>query len=159
MAITEKLSARLQQQILDTNRAQARAIVGAARPGAIGAGGAFVFFAAFDGTNNDLANSGNVQNTNVAQLSGQVQSAGGANSNLRSNYYSGPGTIGTLSKSAWLDTAVTQQVIHAADRAYQDFAVNASAWLESHRGAAVTCVLSAFSRGNASAAIFSQMLF
>ncbi len=159
MTTTEILGAQLRQQVLDTNRAQARAIVAAARPGAIGANGAFVFFAAFDGTNNDLLNAGNAQNTNVAQLYEQVQAATGAHPSLRAHYFAGPGSKGTLSKPAWLEPAVTRQVIDTADRAYRAFALDAARWLAAHPGAALHCVVAAFSRGNASAAIFSQMLF
>lgn len=158
MTTREILNAGLQRQILETNQQQARALVNAADPAVIRAG-TFVYFAAFDGTNNDLTNTGNIFNTNVAQLYGQVESAAASNPDLRAGYYPGPGTPGTLNKSDWLDTAVTQQVINAADQAYEDFAFNASAWLENHPGAAVTAMVAGFSRGNASAAIFSQMLF
>lgn len=159
MTTTAAIDAGLQSRILATNRKQARAILRAAKPGVIGAGGAFVYFAAFDGTNNDRDNADSIQNTNVVQLFDQVESAAASNPNLRAGYYAGPGTKGTLSKSAWLDTAVTQQVIDTAEKARADFALAASAWLKAHRGGAVTSVVAAFSRGNASAAIFSQMLF
>lgn len=158
MARSIDLGAQLQQQVLDTDQQQAQAIVNAAHPGAVSTNNQFVFFAAFDGTNNDLTNAGNIQNTNVAQLFQQARSAEQATPNLQAKYYPGPGTKGTLTKSAWLNTAVTQQVINTAERAYQDFARDSSAWLEEHPGGSVSVVLSSFSRGVASAAIFTQML-
>ena len=153
------IDAGLQSRILATNRKQIRAMLKAATPGVIGADGAFVYFAAFDGTNNDRDNVGSIQNTNVVQLFDQVQSAAASNPNLRAAYYAGPGTKGSLSKSAWLEPAVTQQVIDTARTACDEFANAAAAWLETHPGSAVTSVVTAFSRGSASAAVFSQMLF
>lgn len=159
MARSIDLGPQLRQQILETGQQQVQDIVRAANSGAVSAANQFVFFAAFDGTNNDLANVGNVQNTNVAQLFQQVQSVEQATPNLRAKYYPGPGTKGTLTRSTWLDTAVTQQVINTAENAYQDFASASSAWLEAHRGGSVTAVLTSFSRGVASAAIFTQILY
>jgi len=54
---------------------------------------------------------------------------------------------------------VTQQVINAAENAYIDMGFQASAWLKSNPGGDVTAAITAFSRGDASAAIFSQMLY
>lgn len=153
------LGAQLQQQVLETDQQQVQAIVNAAQSGAVSANNQFVFFAAFDGTNNDLTNAGNVQNTNVAQLFQQAKAAEQATPNLQSNYYPGPGTKGTLTRSAWLNTAVTQQIINTAETAYQDFAKESSAWLGKHPGGSVTAVLTSFSRGVASAAIFTQILY
>jgi hypothetical protein len=152
------LGAQLQQQVLDTEQKQVLAIVNAARSGAVSTANCFVFFAAFDGTNNDLENAGNAQNTNVAQLFLQAQAAEGTAPNLQANYYPGPGTKGTQTESTWLGSAVTAQVIGTAEKAYQDFAREAAIWLEDHAGGSVTAVLTAFSRGVASAAIFTQML-
>jgi hypothetical protein len=45
-----------------------------------------------------------------------------------------------------------------ADRAYTDFVVRASAWLSRHPGGRVCAAITGFSRGCASAAIFSQRL-
>ena len=116
----------------------------------------FVFFAAFDGTNNN----GNKpptdpQSTNVWQLYKQMQKT----ENIDSKYYPGPGTEGTLTASSWLPPQVTQQVINTANQAYNDFARQASEWLDTHPGGSVTTMVTAFSRGSASAAIFSQLLF
>lgn len=153
------LGAQLQRQVLETEQQQVQAIVNAAQSDTVSTNNQFVFFAAFDGTNNDLTNAGNVQNTNVAQLFQQAQSAGQATPNLQAKYYPGPGAKGTLTRSSWLNTAVTQQVIDTADQAYQDFATESSAWLEKHPGGSVIAVLTSFSRGVASAAIFTQILY
>lgn len=150
----------LQQQVLDTDQQQAQAIVNAAQSGAASTANQFVFFAAFDGTNNDLENQGHGQNTNIAQLWNQYRASIGPNNpNLGGQYYPGPGTKGTLTHSSWVHSAVTRQVIITAEKAYQDFAAQASIWLEDHAGGSVTAVLTSFSRGDASAAIFSQMLY
>ncbi|HEV7821421.1 MAG TPA: hypothetical protein VGO84_09585, partial [Burkholderiales bacterium] len=65
---------------------------------------------------------------------------------------------GTLRKSDWLNDAVTKQVKAAAKNAYDDFARAASAWLDEHPGGAITVALTSFSRGVASAAIFTQLI-
>lgn len=152
-----ELGAALRQTVLDVCRLQAQAIVDAAKPATIGPK-VLVFFAAFDGTNNDMDNVGNNQNTNAAQLFKQAQAGEQGNPGLKANYYPGPGTKGTLTKSAWLSKAVTGQVTATAEKAYADFAGQASAWLELHPDGSVTAALTAFSRGVASAAIFCQLL-
>ncbi|HYK15508.1 MAG TPA: hypothetical protein VEW70_16105, partial [Burkholderiales bacterium] len=53
----------LQQDILTTAQQQVRAIVDAARPDVVSTNNQFVFFAAFDGTKNDLTTSGHAKNT------------------------------------------------------------------------------------------------
>lgn len=121
--------------------------------------GQFVFFAGFDGTNNNLAGSlsGDPQNTNVAQLFSQVDAA--RTSNLEARYYAGPGTEGTLTASSWLGPLVTQQLIDTAERAYQDFRVAASDWLRDNPGGSITTAIATGSRGYGSGAIFSQLLY
>lgn len=158
MTITVELNAQQKQAIADTNRRQAQAIKDAARPGAVPAK-AFVFFAAFDGTNNDLQNRGSPQNTNVAQLWLQCNAGAEWGARVRGQYYPGPGTKGTLTLSSWSYPQVTQQVIRTAENAYNDFRREAADWLRDHPGRPVTIVLTSFSRGGASAAIFSQMVY
>jgi hypothetical protein len=158
MTLSVPLNPRLQEGILSTARQQADAIADAARAGAVSIDNQFIFFAAFDGTNNDLETTGHGQNTNVAQLFLQAQAAQKTNPNLQANYYPGPGTKGTLRKSDWLNDAVTKQVKAAAKNAYDDFARAASAWLDEHPGGAITVALTSFSRGVASAAIFTQSI-
>lgn len=120
----------------------------------------FVFFAAFDGTNNDKDNVPRGELcTNVAQLWQQFETgkaAAPAGTRYGGGYYKGPGAPGTLSRSSWLPERVTEQVIAAAEDAYHDFcsqAVGAGARKN------VVVALTSFSRGGASAAIFSQMIF
>ncbi len=88
MTSTVSLNAQLRQQILETNQEQVQAIIDTAQSGAVSTANQFVFFAAFDGTNNDLENAGNVQNTNVAQLWEQFKAKIGTNSlNVGGQYY------------------------------------------------------------------------
>lgn len=59
----------------------------------------FVFFACFDGTNNDRENLSTAQDyikTNVAAI--ELLAASSGNANLESRYYPGPGTAGTLTR-------------------------------------------------------------
>lgn len=159
MTTKETLSSAQQEMILQNQRAQVALIEDAAQLNAIAASGDFVFFAAFDGTNNDLNNAQDPKNTNVAQLYLQAQNVQAASPHLSANYYPGPGTKGSLERSSWEHAAVTAQVIATAKRAYDDFTEQASAWLRRNPGKRVTTALTCFSRGCASAAIFSQMLF
>ena len=158
MTLSLTIGPDLQRGILSTAQEQVRAIANAARPGAISSDNQLVFFAAFDGTNNDLEIVGHGQNTNVAQLFLQAQAAEEGNPDLQANYYPGPGTKGTLRKSDWLNDRVTKQVKATAKKAYDDFARQASAWLEENPGGTVTVAITSFSRGVASAAIFTQLL-
>ncbi|MBU1217615.1 DUF2235 domain-containing protein, partial [bacterium] len=120
----------------------------------------FVFFAAFDGTNNDGTKpTSDPQSTNVYQLYDQFFQSEQQNQNLGGFYAPGPGTEGTLTASSWLPPQVTQQVIDTANLAYSKFALQASEWLDTHPSGSVTTMLTSFSRGGASAAIFSQLLF
>src|SRR5574340_1609084 len=99
--------------------------------------GQCVFFAAFDGTNNDrdhLELSGDPQVTNAAQLEYQVAEANLGNQDVVARYYKGPGTDGTLPGSSALPWQVTRQVIDTAVRAYNDFADQASKWLDGNPG-------------------------
>jgi Ca2+-binding RTX toxin-like protein len=127
----------------------------------------FKYFAAFDGTSNSLIPSnGDPQNTNVAQLYSQALSASNSNPNIKAGYQAGPGTEGTLTASAWLSSQVTKQVIIAAEAMYEDFNFQASSWIQNNSdpdvranpGDYITTAVTAFSRGVASAAIFSQLI-
>jgi hypothetical protein len=85
---------------------QSALIAAAAQPSSI-TSNKFVFFAAFDGTNNNRANlavSGSKQDTNVAQLATQVDNSG--NPNVIAKYYQGPG--GDPANGNGLGTAATQ---------------------------------------------------
>jgi Ca2+-binding RTX toxin-like protein len=116
----------------------------------------FVFFAAFDGTNNNGFTDPPGERSNVWLLSTQADAAG---DNLISRYYPGPGTDGTLPGSSLVPQQVTQQVIDTAEQAYKEFSIQASQWLMDNPGGSVTTMLTSFSRGGASAAIFSQLVY
>jgi hypothetical protein len=92
--------------------------------------GTFVFFAAFDGTNNNRnirngdgrLQSGDPLDTSVSQVQLQVeQVAPGA-----AFYYEGPGTGGNLDPSAVFPTG---KILEIANNAYRDFAQRARDWL------------------------------
>src|SRR5678815_5616614 len=146
-----------QLYLTEVDQQRQQSIVDAALPNTVSTDNQFVFFAAFDGTNNDKSNEGNDTKTNVLQLRNLVDAV--ANLNVGGNYYPGPGTKGTLTASSWLPPQVTDQVLSQAKKAYDEFKDQASRWLSTHESGSVTAVLTAFSRGNASAAIFSQMLY
>jgi len=160
MPTTVSLNAEQRQQVLSANQQQAQAVLAAAQAGVINAN-QFVFFAAFDGTNNDRAHperSGDPYTTNADELEAQVELAAGTNSNVVARYY--PGVQQSLNPATWL-LPVNQQVSSTAEKAYSDFAAQASAWLRDpdHADGSVTVALTSFSRGDASAAIFSQLLY
>lgn len=143
--------------------AQARAVADAAEVGVIHSN-QFVFFAAFDGTRNDMKDvklSGNPLDTNVAQLYKQAHQAELANpeGNLKAGYYQGHGTEGSLVASAWLPVKVTQETINSAQKAYDEFASEASKWLKKHPDGEVATAITSFSRGGATAAVFTHMLY
>ncbi len=118
----------------------------------------FVYFAAFDGTNNDmndLSVSGNPLSTNVAELSREITQT----SKVVVGYFPGVGTAGTLPGSSAIPSQVTAQMLITAKDAYNDFAARASLWLDSHPEGDITTALTGFSRGSVTAAIFSQLIF
>ncbi|HUX81329.1 MAG TPA: hypothetical protein VMV35_00680, partial [Halothiobacillus sp.] len=144
----------------ELQQAQQQAQAIAASTSAVQAG-QFVFFAAFDGTNNvrtDPAYSGDPQSTNVGQLAFQVDAASNLNLNLASGYYPGPGTPDTLTGSTFLPSQVTQQTINTANQAYNDFADQAAKWLDANPGGSVTTAMAGFSRGGPAAVVFAQLL-
>lgn len=157
MTIKIELNSDQIQKSFDANTATSQECGEAAQKGSVPKDN-FVFFAAFDGTNNDMNNlAGDFQSTNVAQLWNQYK--GGASDNLNGGYYPGLGTSGQPNKDTWLPPAVTLGVIQTAKQAYADFAREASDWLQDHPDKGVSVVLTAFSRGVASAVIFSQLLY
>ena len=124
----------------------------------------FVFFAAFDGTDNGsnplLDGSGDTQATAVAQLFSQVLPSGLPTGNIGGRYEPGVGTPNTIPGSAGFNqVALDAQVLAAAQDAYVRFAAQATAWLVSHPNGSLTSMITSFSRGGASAAIFAQMLY
>lgn len=122
----------------------------------------FVFFAAFDGTNNDrnnLALSGTPQQTNVAQLFEQVDSQ--RSSGLQTGYYAGVGTGGIAGGFDARSYNPTPYVTSIAESAYADFQEQARKWLDADSTRSpsdITASMAGFSRGCASAVVFSQLL-
>src|SRR6185437_12481763 len=108
---------------IDTAQVQANAIANA--PTSTVGSNEFVYFAAFDGTDNgaDPATdgSGNKQNTAVRQLYEQASSSG----NFDRGYFAGPGTPGSEFGSAAIPATVTAQSRITAEKAYNDFAQKA----------------------------------
>lgn len=144
---------------LTWNLAEARKIAAAAKK-AVGKG-QFVFFAAFDGTNNDRDNlKDNAQTTNVGQLWQQFESRIGGPADAGGLYCAGLGTRSDPWVESWLPERVTAGAIRKAQQACAEFRRAASEWLQirGNKGP-VKIVLTAFSRGAASAAIFSQMIY
>lgn len=161
MTIKIDLSAKQTKDLLEYNQNQIPAIINAAQPNVIGAD-QFVFFAAFDGTNNDMNfHPSDKYDTNVGQLWSQYLVGSAGNANLGGGYYPGVGTKETLTQSAWNPAQVERQAIITAERAYSDFCTQAAGWLRvpENAGKSVSAVLTSFSRGGASAAIFSQLLY
>lgn len=160
MTIKIELNAQQIQALQEYNQNQIPVIINAAQESVI-EDGQFVFFAAFDGTNNDMNYHPNDKyDTNVAQLWNQYLVARSGKANLGGGYYPGVGTAGTESQSSWNPTQVTLQTIKTAEKAYSDFCNEASNWLRTpgNGGKSVSAVLTSFSRGGASAAIFCQLL-
>jgi len=143
--------------------AQAKAAVIATASHEVVQGNQFVFFVAFDGTNNDrdrLYLSKDSQNTNAAELERLVAQANPGSTDVGSYYVPGVGTGNSpITASTWMESSVTQQVIARAEEAYDRFSIAANAWLNQNEGGSVTTMTTAFSRGCASAAVFSQLIW
>lgn len=146
--------------------AQAQGIAQAVAPKlAIGRGEQFVFVAHFDGTNNDkdnLALSGNPQPTNVAELYEQMKPHETGNPNFRTVYYPGVGT--DPGAKGYHDVLrPTDDMQDTAQKAYDKFQDQATAWLRGHPQANPTeslqVMATGFSRGGGTAAVFSQLLY
>ncbi len=141
-----------------------------AAPGAATvAPGQFVFFGAFDGTNNDKANlalSGTPQQTNVAQLFEQVDSQRDPHPNppnpqLKTAYFAGVGTGAERGDFDARSSNPTPYIEATAEAAYEVFAREADSWLASPHTPLlddVTVALTGFSRGCATAVAFARLV-
>ncbi|NIN28329.1 calcium-binding protein [Hydrogenophaga sp.] len=120
--------------------------------------GQFVFFAAFDGTNNfknDPSYSKDRQSTSVGQLFDQYGTT------RPGGYYPGPGTPGTLPGSSFNPQQVTEQIRLTVETAYADFEREARAWLAADPTRSpddIRAMTMGFSRGGAAAVVFTQEL-
>ena len=124
----------------------------------------FIYFAAFDGTNNDknkLSTSGTTQQTNVGQLFDQIKNANISDPNVSTGYYPGVGTGGENGGFDARSTNPTPYVRQAAERAYLDFSRDALAWLAADNTRVprdITTAMTGFSRGAGTAIAFAQIL-
>lgn len=125
----------------------------------------FVYFAAFDGTNNDrlnLALSCTPQQTNVAQLFEQVDSQRAANSQLKTGYFAGVGSGGERGTFDARSSNPTPYIVATAEQVYQLFALEAGRWLQEGPPTRLldgVCVaLAGFSRGAGAAVQFARLV-
>ena len=129
----------------------------------------FVFFAAFDGSNNDrnnLAIARDTQSTNVGVLEDLVQRGNSSSDNVQTRYYEGVGTpsaqtlvTGSANGAGIGQVLPTQQMQAIANRAYDDFKEKALNWLAadpSRSAADITTSIVGFSRGAPTGVIFSD---
>lgn len=118
----------------------------------------FVFFAAFDGTNNsdDPAFANNSQDTAVHQIFAEVSEANSKQDNISARYFPGVGTPPTETGSSAIPTS---QIIQTAQDAYDAFAIAAAQWKQGHPEGEITSMIMSFSRGGGSAAVFAQMIY
>lgn len=110
----------------------------------------FVFYAGFDGTNNNRDNlslSGTTQSTAVGLLTQKVEALQETNSNVAAKYYAGPGTENSVSGSSVLPGAVTAEALRTAEEAYLDFKAAARSWILSNPSGSVSVMDVSFSRG------------
>ncbi|MDO9437983.1 calcium-binding protein [Hydrogenophaga sp.] len=160
--MTDRTSAPLTSDQIHATQQQAVAIAGAGTH--VIQPKQFVFFAAFDGTNNikdDPAFAGDPQMTSVGQIFEQFDIARGDDSSLAGQYYAGPGTPGTEMHSSFNPAMVTKQIKATANEAYEDFAEQALQWLaeDPTRSASdITIVTMGFSRGAPIAVVLTQLV-
>ncbi|MGS5087434.1 phospholipase effector Tle1 domain-containing protein [Hydrogenophaga sp. A37] len=126
--------------------------------------GKFVFFAAFDGTNNDKDNlklSGNPYPTNVANLHRQALDASQSDESLKVRYYPGVGTGGDMGGLLQSGPFPTEPVQVAANKSYRHLAEQADNFLRDNPTAThqdISLASVGFSRGTASQVLLAQML-
>lgn len=152
MAIVDLAKSQL-ASVINYNQQQANEIVRRACYQAE-TDGVLVYFAAFDGTNNDMTNAGNPQNTNIAQLWLQYEPK--LSTYRQGGYFPGPGTKGTVTASSWWPPNVTEQVEDTAKAAVEQ--LNKAVKSALPDGGEVMVFITAFSRGCASAALFCQQI-
>lgn len=124
----------------------------------------FVYFAAFDGTNNDkdhLEVSGTPQQTNVAQLYEQANSKRKTNPDQKKGYFAGVGTSGSVQAFGDRSNNPTPATKATAKRAYDQFCIEANQWLREDTTRSVSNVfvaITGFSRGVGTAIVFAKLL-
>jgi len=131
--------------------------------------GTFIFFAAFDGTNNDKNNLpqtrppllDTIYQTNVANLFDQANFTAKNKPSLRTGYYPGVGTGGEHGN--WVNSSIlpTAPLRASADLALQEFAREAHKYLQANPGATyrdLSASMVSFSRGAATAMVFAHKI-
>ena len=139
---------------------QAQQVANSAK-GSIGSN-TFVFYAGFDGTNNNRDNlslSRDKQSTAVGLLTQKAEALQDINSNIVARYYAGPGTETSVSGSSLLPGAVTAEALRTAENAYKDFRDEALSWLKSNPGGTVSVMDVSFSRGVVASVAFKQLVY
>jgi len=127
-----------------------------------GGSGRFVFFAAFDGSNNDRANlslSGSQHQTNVANLYDQAKAS--ESNFFRTEYYPGVGTGGDSGNLINAAILPTNAIHNTAELALADFAKQAGEFLKTNPDATladITASAVGFSRGSPTAIVFARLL-
>jgi hypothetical protein len=159
--VTGHLTAEETQQLADTRTAMSRLGSGESIPPRN-----FVFFATFDGTNNNKDNvplSGSPYQTNVANIYDQAKA--NENDNLQVRYYPGVGTGGSNGNLWDAAFSPTKAVHFAAEKALTEFAEQARDYLRDNKDANpaptykdLSASAVGFSRGSATAIVFSQLL-
>ena len=129
--------------------------------GSSGASSRFVFFAAFDGTNNDRNNlrlAGDSLGTNIAMLADQATAM--ESDRFKTRYYPGVGTGGDQGGLPEAAFRPTSAVNAAAERAYAEFRVSAIQYLDTPGSspADISAATTGFSRGCATAIRFAQLV-
>ncbi len=161
-AITAGVVFLLETEDIEHTRAQALNLGKATR--AVALPEQFVYFAAFDGTNNDktrLKVSGTPQWTNVAQLYEQANAQQHTNPNQKKGYYAGVGTSKSVRASGDRANNPTPATVATAQTAYDEFCVAANQWLRDDPSRSATNVMAAitgFSRGAGTAIAFATLL-
>ncbi|MCP5280115.1 MAG: DUF2235 domain-containing protein [Rhodoferax sp.] len=161
-SILAVVTAILDAHELAETRACCDALAGAGRPSLVP--GQFVYFAAFDGTNNDRANlplSGAPLQTNVAELFEQVETQREGNPQLKAAYFAGVGTGAERGGFSARSSNPTPYLDKTVKAAYKDFAGEAMAWRDAHPDAQthpLSVVVTGFSRGAGAAVAFARML-
>ena len=116
-----------------------------------------LFFAAFDGTGNDMRQDSAEHHTGVARIYQQVRHAEKQGRHFAAGYVEGPGT-----QEKWLtrfhDRATGSTVESRAERMYELYIVQSSKWLAQDPQAQVRVAAIGFSRGAEEAALFTRMV-
>ena len=123
-------------------------------------GNNYVFFASFDGTENDSLNNGNPSVTNVRELYRIVNEIKSINPKIETSYQPGAGSKeASVLSSSYNPIAVTADAFNKAKNVFEEFSVFVEKSLSTNPEAEFQIVTTSFSRGCTGNALFAQMLF